>query len=80
SEIKHILEYRCQDIGLAIDYENFEDYDAINRIIKLTNGNFRLLQRLFTQIDRIMEINNLEKISSDVVQAARESLIIGFTE
>ncbi|EAF4324687.1 ATP-binding protein, partial [Listeria monocytogenes] len=45
-----------------------------------TNGNFRLLQRLFTQIDRIMEINNLEKISSDVVQAARESLIIGFTE
>ncbi|EAG6469536.1 ATP-binding protein, partial [Listeria monocytogenes] len=65
---------------LAIDYENFEDYDAINRIIKLTNGNFRLLQRLFTQIDRIMEINNLEKISSDVVQAARESLIIGFTE
>ncbi|EAD5290019.1 ATP-binding protein, partial [Listeria monocytogenes] len=67
-------------IGLAIDYENFEDYDAINRIIKLTNGNFRLLQRLFTQIDRIMEINNLEKISSDVVQAARESLIIGFTE
>ncbi|EAD4041847.1 ATP-binding protein, partial [Listeria monocytogenes] len=69
-----------QDIGLAIDYENFEDYDAINRIIKLTNGNFRLLQRLFTQIDRIMEINNLEKISSDVVQAARESLIIGFTE
>lgn len=80
SEMNHILEYRCQDIGLAIDYKNFEDYDAINRIIKITNGNFRLIQRLFAQIDRIMEINDIEKISSDVVQAARESLIIGFTE
>lgn len=42
--MNHILEYRCWNIVLAIDYKNFEDYDAINRIIKTTNGNFRLIQ------------------------------------
>jgi len=46
-------------------------------VARITNGNFRLLQRLFSQIQRIMEINALTQITDDVVQAARESLVIG---
>ncbi|MFZ1353093.1 MAG: ATP-binding protein, partial [Leptotrichiaceae bacterium] len=38
---------------------------------------FRLIQRLFTQIERILEINNLETITTEVVEAARDSLVIG---
>ncbi|MFZ2586295.1 MAG: ATP-binding protein, partial [Enterococcus aquimarinus] len=34
-------------------------------------------QRLFTQIERILEINNLETITTEVVEAARDSLVIG---
>ncbi len=43
----------------------------------ITGGNFRLLHRLLTQIGRILEINTLEKVTPPVVDAARESLVIG---
>jgi hypothetical protein len=42
-----------------------------------SNGNFRLVQRLFAQIERILEINHLRTITAEVVQAAREPLVIG---
>ncbi|MBG9519613.1 MULTISPECIES: AAA family ATPase [Bacillus cereus group] len=80
TEMHHILEYKWKEVGLSVSYEDFEDYDAVNRIIKLSNGNFRLVQRIFTQIDRIMEINNLDKITTEVIDTARDSLVIGFTE
>lgn len=44
----------------------------------MTGGNFRLIHRLFTQIDRILEINQLKSITIEVVEAARDSLVVGF--
>jgi hypothetical protein len=38
---------------------------------------FRLVQRLFAQITRVLEINGLRVISREVVETARESLVIG---
>jgi len=76
-ETHHILEYKWKELGLSIKLEDFSDYEAITTIIKITNGNFRLIQRLFTQIDRILEINHLETITTEVVEAARDSLVIG---
>ncbi len=40
-------------------------------------GHFRLLQRLFNQIDRILHINELREITEDVIQAAASTLVIG---
>lgn len=76
-EAHHILEYKWGELGLSIKLEDFSDYEAITSIIKITGGNFRLIQRLFTQIERILEINNLETITTEVVEAARDSLVIG---
>ncbi|MGE6717466.1 AAA family ATPase [Peribacillus frigoritolerans] len=76
-ETHHILEYKWEELGLSIKLEDFSDYEAITTIIKITGGNFRLIQRLFTQIERILEINNLETITTEVVEAARDSLVIG---
>ncbi|QQN89780.1 AAA family ATPase (plasmid) [Lysinibacillus capsici] len=76
-ETHHILEYKWEELGLSIKLEDFSDYEAITSIIKITGGNFRLIQRLFTQIERILEINKLETITTEVVEAARDSLVIG---
>lgn len=76
-ETHHILEFKWEELGLSIKLEDFSDYEAITSIIKITGGNFRLIQRLFTQIERILEINNLETITTEVVEAARDSLVIG---
>ncbi|OPD54064.1 AAA family ATPase [Bacillus anthracis] len=76
-ETHHILEHKWKELGLSIKLEDFSDYEAITSIIKITGGNFRLIQRLFTQIERILEINHLNTISTEVVEAARDSLVIG---
>jgi DNA transposition AAA+ family ATPase len=59
------------------DPEDFTTTEARAAIIRITNGNFRLTTRLMAQIHRIMEINQLRTVTSEVVDAARESLVIG---
>jgi hypothetical protein len=39
--------------------------------------NFRLLHRLLTQIARLVEINAVSRVTREVVEAARETLVIG---
>ena len=76
-ETHHLLTYKWQELGLPIKLEDFSDYEALASIIKITNGNFRLIQRLFSQIEGILEINQLTSITTEVVEAARDSLVIG---
>jgi hypothetical protein len=51
--------------------------EVMARLIRMTGGNFRLLTRLLTQIERVLEVNELQLISIEVVEAARDSLVIG---
>jgi hypothetical protein len=48
-------------------------------IRRVTGGNFRLLQRLLAQIRRLLAINELRVVTKEVVEAARENLVIGAT-
>jgi hypothetical protein len=43
----------------------------------MTGGNFRLLTRLLTQIERVLQVNDLHLISNEMGEAARDSLVIG---
>jgi hypothetical protein len=46
-------------------------------IMHITSGNFRLIQRPFTPIERILQVNELRTVTKEVVEAARESIVIG---
>lgn len=76
-EMNFILQHKWEQLGLRLDRGDFTDEEAVAAVIRTTGGNFRLLQRLFAQIERILEINELQTITKEVVETARESLIIG---
>ena len=56
---------------------NETDANAVLTIVRITRGNFRLIERLMTQVLRVMDINHLDTITPDVIEAARETLVIG---
>lgn len=49
-------------------------------VARITRGNFRLIDRFFTQVERVMETNELTTITDDVIEAARSSLVIGISK
>ena len=76
-EMFFILEHHWSKLGLELDRKNFSDTEAVAAVARITNGNFRLIHRLFSQIKRIMKVNELTAISKEVVEAARDCLVIG---
>ena len=76
-ESRLFLEKQWQHWGLALNPESPAEAEAIAAIIRITNGNFRLLHRLLAQIERIADINALRTVSKDVVELARQQLVIG---
>jgi hypothetical protein len=53
------------------------DEEALAMLIRVAEGRFRLLHRLLQQMARVLEINRLDRVTAPVVEAARESLVIG---
>ena len=64
-------------LGLVFNPEHEPDVEALMSIVRITGGNFRLIERLMSQIGRVLDINTLDAITPDVVQAARETLVVG---
>jgi DNA transposition AAA+ family ATPase len=75
-EIRQLLDQHWTPPGVQLP-QHPSDPDTAAAIIRITGGNFRLLNRLLTQIERILEINSLKQVTKAVVEAARESLVIG---
>jgi DNA transposition AAA+ family ATPase len=78
-ELHFVLTRHWRKLGLNLDNADFTDTQAIAAITRITAGNFRLLHRLFVQIERILRINELSVITEDVIKAARSTLVIGAT-
>ncbi|MDQ2777150.1 MAG: AAA family ATPase [Acidobacteriota bacterium] len=75
-EIRQLLEQRWTPPGVQLPALPL-DQETVAAIIRITGGNFRLLNRLLTQMERILEVNSLREVTKAVVEAARASLVIG---
>ena len=80
SERPELMDDADAGIELRIARETFlqsrhADQDQTN-FLGIKNRAY-LLHRLLTQIQRILEINTLAEVTKAVVEAARESLVIG---
>lgn len=71
-----VLAKHWPELGLD-DPDDFTTAEALATIARITSGNFRLTHRLVAQIKRILDINQLNTVTKEVVEAARESLVIG---
>jgi len=77
AELTAVLSEHWQSLGLRSPSGEFDDPEALAAMARITGGNLRLVQRLFSQVNRLVEINELTSVTQDVVDTAREALIIG---
>ena len=59
-----MLTHHYQRLGLTLSAEDFTDSEAVAAVARITNGNFRLVHRLFAQITRILDINQLTPLQA----------------
>jgi hypothetical protein len=51
--------------------------EVVSAVIRITGGNFRLITRLLTQMERVARINQVSYLTPAVVETARMNLVIG---
>jgi DNA transposition AAA+ family ATPase len=76
-EARFVLEQHWQGWGGSIRGDEFADQEAVAAVITIIAGNFRLIDRLMSQVRRIKELNQLGTVTREVVDAARDCLVIG---
>ena len=57
--------------------EDFTDREAVTAILRIPRGNIRLIERLMMQVEHILVANQLQVVTKEVVETARDNLIIG---
>lgn len=77
AEMRLLLATHAGDFGISFDPAQLDAIEAQAAVIRITRGNFRLMERLFAQMRRIMTLNRVDQVSPDIVQAARDCLVIG---
>ena len=77
ADVQPVLVRYWNQIGLPFDPKDPTDVESSAAVSRITGGNFRLIERLMTQVARVLDINNLDTITPDVIEAARETLVVG---
>ncbi|MDN5697143.1 MAG: AAA family ATPase [Rubrobacter sp.] len=77
SETREMVFEHAHKFGVALSYEAFSDEGGITALVRESRGNFRLLEKLLQQCERVLCINELPVVSARVVDAARKSLTFG---
>ena len=76
NQVQELLTMRWAPAGVKLPDDQLSS-EVVASLIRMTGGKFRLLARLLTQIERVLAVNDLHRVSVAVVEAARDSLVIG---
>ncbi len=76
-EVEFIISKHFAKLGTRVREDDFSDQEAVSAIIRMTNGNFRLINRLLKQSYRIMQVNCMTSLTTEILEAARKCLLIG---
>jgi hypothetical protein len=76
-DVPVVLAHYWEQLGRSYNPTDPADAESARAITTITGGNFRLIERLMTQIARVMTINQLQAIRPEVVHAARQMLVVG---
>lgn len=76
-ETRFFLEQRWSH-RVSAHSQDFTDQEAVATIFRITRGNMRLIERLMMQVEHVLVANQLAVVTKEVVETARENLIIGF--
>lgn len=68
---------QLNELEYGITNQDFDHRDTIKALVRATSGNMRTFHRLCLQIRRVMRVNQVDLITKDVIDAARQALIIG---
>jgi hypothetical protein len=60
----NVVERQWVQLELDSAMDHALDADVLNTIARVTGGSFRLIQRLFAQIERVLTINELATVTS----------------
>jgi hypothetical protein len=55
-----VLANYWHQLGLLLDPGDDNDVETVSAVVRITGGNFRLIERLMTEVDRVMDINQLD--------------------
>jgi hypothetical protein len=76
-ELKFILENHLGKLNFNLKDDDYNDQEVISTVLRITNGNFRLVDRVIKQARRIMKVNCMTTITKEIIEAARSCLLIG---
>jgi hypothetical protein len=57
AELQRVIQRQSQQLGLGLELHDGTDTSVLSSIVRITGGNFRLVERLFAQIERVAQIN-----------------------
>ena len=89
AEMRLVARRHAATFGIASDPAGLDATEALAAVVRITRGNLRLAERLLApmprcpdscapdHVRRIMDLNGTQSDSTDIVDAARDRLVIG---
>ncbi len=76
-ETEAVVAEHAGALGLSLPPEAFADRGGMSALVRESRGNFRLLEKLLQQCERVVRINGLSAVDARVVETARKALTFG---